>query len=279
MTGSKLAPGSILGIAGALVLGLLFVAPGSAAAQQPANGPADGQAATAKAPASRYVYRRRHDPNGIGKFYMGREIAQVMGAAAAPWLERPQREQEESLSKLVEALALEPGLIVADIGAGSGVISLMLAEKVAPEGKVIAVDIQERMLKLLGEKIKARGVKNVEPHRGTEKSPQLQPASIDLALMVDVYHEFAFPYEMMSEIAKAMKPGGRVVLVEYRKEDPQVPIKLVHKMTEAQVKREMAHPEFDLEWKETIGTLPWQHVVVFERRDAEGDAAPRDASP
>ncbi|MEX0703234.1 MAG: class I SAM-dependent methyltransferase [Planctomycetales bacterium] len=248
----------------ALLIGLLVVPHRPALAEERPAGGAEGRSAAGEA--SRYEFRQEHDPNGIGKFYMEREIARVMGAAGAPWLERPEREKEEALSKLVEALALEPGMVVADVGAGSGVISLMLAEKVAPEGKVIAVDIQEKMLKLLAERLKARGVKNVEPRRGTEKSPALQPASVDLALLVDVYHEFEFPYEMMAEIALAVKPGGRVVLVEYRKEDPEVPIKLVHKMTEAQAKRELAPPEFELEWKETIGTLPWQHVIVFERR-------------
>ena len=116
------------------------------------------------------------------------------------------------------------------------------------------------------ETLQQLNVTNVKPVHGTVKSPNLQPASVDLALMVDVYHEFSYPYEMLREIAKALKPGGRVVFVEYRKEDPSVPIKLLHKMTEAQVKREAGQPEFNLRWVETIEILPWQHVIVFERR-------------
>ena len=215
--------------------------------------------------APRYVTRGQHDLNGIGKFYMGREIAYVMGAAAAPWLERPEREKEESLTKLVATLKIKPGMVVADIGAGSGVVTLMLAEKVGSEGRVVAVDIQDEMLNLLTRKLKQRKVENVVLVKGTAKSPKLNPATVDLALMVDVYHEFAFPYEMLQNIALSLKPGGRVVFVEYRREDPSVPIKLVHKMSEDQVKLEAGLPEFKLKWKETIPDLPLQHIIVFER--------------
>jgi precorrin-6B methylase 2/predicted small lipoprotein YifL len=214
---------------------------------------------------SRYEFRGDHDPNGIGKFYMGREIAHVMGFAAAPWLERPEREREEATSKLITALSLEPGMVVADIGAGSGVLTLPIRGKVGRKGKVFAVDVQQEMLDRLAGKLRLRKIENVVLVLGTEKDPRLEPECLDLALMVDVYHEFAFPYEMLLEISKAMKPGGRVVFVEFRMEDPQVPIKLVHKMTEAQVKKEASLPEFRLKWKETIGTLPWQHVIVFEK--------------
>ena len=213
----------------------------------------------------RYEFRKEHDPNGLGKFYMGREIALVMTFHGAPWLERPEREEEERLSALVSHLGLKPGMVVADVGAGSGVITLMMAHEVGEKGKVLAIDIQQEMLDLLGDKIKNHDIKNVELVLGTEKSPKLKAASIDLALMVDVYHEFEYPYEMMLELAKALKPGGRIAFVEYRREDPQVPIKLVHKMTEAQVKKEAALPEFGLTWKETIDKLPRQHIVVFER--------------
>ncbi|MCA9018794.1 MAG: methyltransferase domain-containing protein [Planctomycetaceae bacterium] len=216
----------------------------------------------------RYSYSLRdHDPNGIGKFYLGREIARVMGYQGAPWLERKTREQEERLSLLPKALKLKPGMAVADIGAGSGVISVILAEHVSPDGKVYAVDVQQEMLDLLDKKMKKQGVDNIVPVLGTQKSPGLKPESIDLAIMVDVYHEFEFPYEMMQEISKALKPQGRVVLVEYRKEDPAVPIKLVHKMSEAQAKKEVARPELNLKWKETIGILPRQHILVFEKTE------------
>jgi ubiquinone/menaquinone biosynthesis C-methylase UbiE len=248
----------------------------AAAADGPANSPATSLTApepTASPPKSakerrpqRYQFRSRHDPDGIGKFYLGREIAHVMGYLGIDWLERPERESEEHLTQLVDSLKLKPGMVVADIGAGSGVISLMMAKKVGPTGSVLAVDIQDEMLSVLSKRLKQLKITNVRPVHGTVKSPNLKPGSVDLALMVDVYHEFNFPYEMLREIAKALKPGGRVVFVEYRKEDPNVPIKLVHKMTEAQVKLEAGQPEFGLRWVETIGVLPRQHVIVFERR-------------
>lgn len=218
---------------------------------------------------ARYTTRRNHDPNGIGKFYMGREIAHVMGFPGAGWLERPTREREERLSVLVKSLGLKPGDVVADIGAGSGVISQLMAEKVGPKGKVIAVDVQQKMLDRLKMRMKRLGITNVVPHKGTQKSPNLKPRSVDLALFVDVYHEFAYPYEMMLEISRALKPGGRAVFVEYRKEDPTVAIKLVHKMTEAQVRKEIGQPEFRLKYKKTVGTLPQQHIIIFERQPAQ----------
>lgn len=226
----------------------------------------DRPKATSPKNKERYEYREDHDPEGTGKFYMGREIAFVMGYVAADWLERSNREEEEKLSLLVRELKLKPGLVVADIGAGSGVISLMMAREVGETGKVIAVDIQQKMLDLLSDKILDRDIKNVDLVLATEKSPNLQPDSVDLALMVDVYHEFAFPYETMFELSKAIKPGGRVAFVEYRREDPRVPIKLVHKMSEAQVKKEIGLPEFGLKWKETIKSLPRQHIIVFEKK-------------
>lgn len=218
---------------------------------------------------TRYETRDRHDPNGIGKFYMGREIARVMGWQAAPWLERPEREKEEKLSLMVRSLKIKPGMTVADIGAGSGVISAMMAKAVGEDGTVLAVDIQDEMLMRLDKNMKARGITNVKPVLGTEKNPNLKPNTVDLAFMVDVYHEFAFPYEMTDKLAKALKPGGRLVWVEYRKEDPKVRrmIKLVHTMTEAQVKKEASQPEFGLKWKETIDVLPVQHIIVFEKSD------------
>lgn len=228
--------------------------PGAQTAQERAADPAD-----------KYETRQIHDPNGIGKFYFGREIAMVMGYQAADWLERPEREEEERLSLLVKELKLKPGHVVADIGAGSGVITIMMARKVGKSGKVYAVDIQPQMLQLLGDKLANLGIKNIERVLCTDKSPKLPAESIDLALMVDVYHEFEFPFETILELSKALKPGGRVAFVEYRGEDPDVPIKLVHKMTEAQVKKEIEQPEFGLKWKETIKSLPRQHIVIFER--------------
>jgi protein-L-isoaspartate O-methyltransferase len=245
-----------------VVIGLLAAtAPLPAAAQKT-------QKKTAQPP--RYSFRKDHDPNGIGKFYMGREIAHVMGFPGAGWLERTSREKEEKLSVLIKSLELKPGMAVADIGAGSGVISALLAEKVGPKGYVIAVDVQQKMLDRLKARMKTLGIDNVRPHKGTPKSPKLKPASVDLALMVDVYHEFEWPYEMTLELCKALKPGGRLVFVEYRKEDPSVPIKEVHKMSQAQVKKEMAQPQFGMKYQKTIGTLPQQHIIVFVRKAAAG---------
>lgn len=214
---------------------------------------------------ARYTFQKQHDPNGIGKFYMGREIAHVMGFLGAPWLERGSREEEERLTLLVRSLKLKPGMVVADIGAGSGVISMLVARQIEPEGKVLAVDIQQEMLDRLKKKCADAGVKNVVPVKGTIKSPNLKPGSVDLIIMVDVYHEFSFPYEMTLELAKSLKPGGRMAWVEYRLEDPTVPIKLVHKMSEKQVKREASQPEFGLKFVETIGVLPRQHIVIFQK--------------
>src|SRR5205823_5316589 len=182
-------------------------------------------------------------PNGIGKFYMGREIAHVMGHQAAGWLERPEREEEEQPSKLIELLRLKAGDVVADIGAGSGYHAFRLAAKVGTKGKVLAVDIQPEMLALIRQRMRLKKVDNVEPIKGTEKDPKLPPNSVDLILMVDVYHEFDYPFEMTEGMIRGLKPGGRLVFVEFRLEDPKVPIKLVHKMTEKQVRKEMApHP-------------------------------------
>lgn len=216
----------------------------------------------------KYSYRKNHDPNGTGKFYMGREIAQVMSFHGAPWLERPEREEEERLTKLVQLLDLQPGQTAADIGAGSGVITMLMAEKVGEKGKVVAVDIQKEMLEILSTKLNRRNILNVELVLGTEKSPNVKAETLDLALMVDVYHELEFPHEMMAEMAAALKPGGKLVFVEYRKEDPEVPIKLIHKMSEAQVRKEAEQPEFGLKWNVTHKELPRQHVIVFEKQPA-----------
>ena len=216
------------------------------------------------APPPRYEQRKDHDPNGIGKFYMGREIALVMGHQAAEWLDRPEREQEEAPSKLLQALKFKPGDVVADIGAGSGYHTLRIAKLVGPRGKVYAVDIQPEMLALIRERAKKQGLKNVELVQGTETDPKLPAGSVDLILLVDVYHEFSYPYEMTVAMVKALKPGGRLVFVEFRLEDDSVPIKLVHKMSQKQVLKEMApHPA---RWVGTIDTLPWQHIMIFEKK-------------
>lgn len=219
---------------------------------------------------SRYTFNLDdHDPNGIGKFYLGREIAHVMGHQGIGWLERNNREEEERLSVLVKLLDLKPGMVVADIGAGSGVISTLMAPKLKPDGEVLAVDIQQEMLDALTAKCKLMEIDNVVPVLGTTTSPRLKPDSVDLVIMVDVYHEFDMPYEMLLEIARSLKVGGRVAFVEYRKEDPDVPIKLVHKMTEKQVKLEASQPGLNLKWVATKAELPRQHVIIFERTKPE----------
>jgi ubiquinone/menaquinone biosynthesis C-methylase UbiE len=245
------------------LVGALLAAAGCWAAD-PA--PPTASSATVKRPAAaRYQYRRFHDPNGTGKFYMGREIAQVMGHEGADWLDRPEREAEEAPNLLLDALRLKAGDVVADVGAGSGYMTFRLAERVGPKGSVLAVDIQQEMLDLIIERGKARGLENVKPVLGTITDPKLPPNSVDLILMVDVYHEFSHPWEMTRAMLKGLKPGGRLVFVEYRLEDPEVPIKLVHKMSEAQVRREMAIHS-GMRWMETLEALPRQHIIVFRKQ-------------
>ncbi|WP_408648760.1 class I SAM-dependent methyltransferase [Tumidithrix elongata] len=212
-----------------------------------------------------YEYRQQHDRDGIGKFYQGREIAQVMGHRGAGWLERSQRENEEHSQQVVSALNLKPTDVVADLGAGTGYFSFRIAPLV-PKGKVLAVDVQPEMLEILGYLKAEKGIQNVEPVLGTDKDPNLLPKSVDLVLMVDAYHEFAYPKEMMEGIVKALRPKGRVVFVEYRGENPFIPIKGLHKMTQKQVKQEMR--SMGLTWRETKNFLPSQHLIVFEKRDA-----------
>src|SRR5436190_4217626 len=212
-------------------------------------------------PVAKYEYRKNHDPDGIGKFYMGREIAWVMGHQAADWLDRPERVKEERTDRLLKALPLKDGMVIADVGAGSGYFAFPMAQKVAPRGKVLAVDIQKEMLDLIRKRMKARKVTNVEPVLGTISDPKLPAGKVDLILMVDVYHEFSHPYEMTEAMVKALKPGGKLVFVEYRLEDPKVPILLVHKMSQRQVLKEMA--VHSLRHVETSDILPRQHIIVF----------------
>jgi len=223
-------------------------------------------------PAGRYTFLKDHHPDGTGKVFMGREIAQVMGHLAADWLERPEREREEKPLAVMGLLALKPGEVVADIGAGSGYYTRRMAQAVGGSGRVFAVDIQPEMLQILTNKLTAEGITNVVAALGTEQDPKLPAAQMDVALMVDVYHEFSYPYEMIGAICRALKPDGRLVFVEYRGENKWVPIKEHHKMTEAQVRKEMApHP---LKWEQTVSDkLPWQHFIVF-RKTAQPETSP-----
>jgi SAM-dependent methyltransferase len=208
----------------------------------------------------RYTYRSPSG-DGIGKVYLGREIAGVMGHRGAFWLERPGREWEEQPQKLVDALDIAPDTVVADIGAGTGYMTFRLASRV-PDGEVLAVDIQPEMLDII-EFLKQDGhVQNVTTVLAEPDHPHL-PQGVDLALMVDAYHEFKYPYEVMTSVVDALNPGGQVVLVEYRGENPLIPIKRLHKMTERQVRRELT--AVGLKWVKTDEILPRQHLLIFEK--------------
>ncbi len=201
--------------------------------------------------------------DGIGKAYMGRPIAQVMGAAGAEWLERPERIEEEGTDKVVPLLGLKPTDVVADIGAGTGYFAFRIAKQV-PQGKVFAEDIQQEMLDIIAAKKKEGEGDNVIPILGGVDDPKLPPNSVDLIIMVDVYHEFSYPREMGRAMVRALKPGGRIALLEYRAEDDSVPIKDLHKMSQAQAKKEMG--AIGMAWVSTDSkTLPWQHLMIFKK--------------
>jgi SAM-dependent methyltransferase len=241
-------------------------------------GGASVRADEAKLPVPLYETRAEHDQNGIGKFFLGREIAYVMGHQATNWLERPEREEEEKTDLMVEALKFKDGEVVADIGCGSGYVSRKIAKKIGEKGIVYGVDIQAEMLEVLMKRMAMFRISNVKPVLGTTTDPKLPAESCDTMIMVDVYHEFDQPYEMIRGMLAGLKPGGRIVFVEFRKEDAQVPIKEVHKMSEAQVRKEMAlHPE--LEFSENIGVLPWQHLIVFRKKGGKSALLPCCETP
>ena len=205
---------------------------------------------------------RAASKDGTGKFFLGREISHVMGHQAISWLERSNRPAEEDPDKALALLDLPVDTVIADIGAGSGYHTFRLA-KMLPRGEVIAVDIQPEMLTFLTEKRQKLGVNNVRTQLGTVKSVNLPAGSIDAALMVDAYHEFSYPFEMARSLYQALRPGGQIFLLEYRAEDPQIPIKPLHKMTEAQ-----AIAEWETAGFQHVGTkpdLPWQHLLVFQK--------------
>lgn len=208
---------------------------------------------------NKYIYKKG-DINGIGKWYMGREIAHVMGFQGIGWLERSSREKEENVSTLIQNMKIESNDIIADIGAGSGYHSFRMAP-LAKNGVVYAVDIQSEMLAAINRRIELNKIKNIKTILGNEKSIQLPNNSVDKILMVDVYHEFNFPREMIRSIKNTLKPNGKLFLVEYRDEDPRVPIKKIHKMSEKQAEKEMDAAGFKL--IENISNLPWQHCMIF----------------
>ena len=210
----------------------------------------------------RLYSRTRPAYDGIGKVYMGRQISQVMGHLGAGWLDRSKREQEERTDLLVEMMSLKPDEVVADIGSGTGYFSLRLAKRV-PEGGVVAVDIQPEMNAILEEKAESQGITNIQTILGTITDTRIPAETVDVVLFVDAYHEFSHPWEMKRSLMKALKPGGRVVLVEYRAEDPDVMIKPHHKMAETQALLEFEAAGF--KWVKTMDDLPQQHVLIFQK--------------
>src|SRR5262245_56015475 len=192
----------------------------------------------------------------------GRIFAPVMGVGGAGWLERPEREDEEAPSKAIELLEIKPGMTVADIGAGSGYYSARIAKKVGPAGHVYATDIQPGMIELLERRIKSEGLTNMSTVLGGMDDPKLAPKSIDLAIMVDVYHELQQPQIFLQRLKESFKPGGRLVLLEFRKEDPKIPILEVHKMSVAEVKQEMEAEGYEID--KVLEGLPWQHLIIIK---------------
>ncbi|QMU27191.1 class I SAM-dependent methyltransferase [Adhaeribacter radiodurans] len=223
----------------------------------------DSQATTSSIPSdSLYVYKSPIDPNGIGKYYRGRQIAYTMGHSEASWLERSEREKEERTDLLLQALKLRPTDVVADIGAGSGYMTFRISPLV-PQGKVLAVDVQQEFLNMLLDNRILKNAFNVEPILGSLQNPNLPNQSVDVALLVDSYHEFSYPHEMLLAIKKALKPNGRLVLVEYKAEDPYVPIKALHRMSEKQARKEATG--VGLNFVENQDILPLQHILVFRK--------------
>jgi ubiquinone/menaquinone biosynthesis C-methylase UbiE len=258
------------------ILGTPLLFSGQAAAQAPsqsdraggtgsqdvgkADPPKAPEKAKAKAKAARARGQARRDPPG---FYMGRPIADVMTWEAADWLFRPERPQEEQPEAMLAALKIPRGATVADIGAGAGYHSIRMARLVGPKGMVYATDVQPEMLRMLRENARTAGVANIKPIRSTQNKTGLPDEAVDLILMVDVYHECSTPELTLRGLLKALKPRGRLVLVEFRGEDPDVPIKPEHKMTLDQVRREVEPQGFI--FKESLEFLPWQHVIIFEK--------------
>ena len=210
----------------------------------------------------KYIYKKG-DYNGIGKWYMDREIAYVMGYEGIGWLERSEREKEENVSKLIQNMGIKPNDTIADIGAGSGYHVFRIAP-IANKGMVYAVDIQTEMLMTIENIKETSKIKNIKTILGSEESVYLPENSVDKILMVDVYHEFSFPIEMITSIKRALKPEGELFLIEYRAEDPNVPIKKIHKMSEKQAVKEMNAAGFKL--KRNINNLPWQHCMIFVKK-------------
>ena len=210
----------------------------------------------------RYIIKTG-DPNGIDKWYMGRQIAHVMSHYGIDWLEREEREKEENTSLLLKNMAIKPGMVIADIGAGSGYHSALLSKMVGT-GKVFAVDVEPEMIAYLNKRIKQEKLSGIVPVLSTEQKLSLPDNTFDMMLLVDVYHEFSYPYEMALSMLAALKPGGKLVLVEFRSEDVTVPIKPIHKMSKAQAIKEFKAAGFIFD--KNIDNLPWQHCLIFTKQ-------------
>jgi ubiquinone/menaquinone biosynthesis C-methylase UbiE len=233
-----------------LCVAVAWLGTDSAPAQQPAQSPtvADSKA-------------NERIPPPL-KYYKGREIAQTMHYLGAPWLTRESRDREEDCKTMLKALNVKPGQVICDMGCGNGFYSLKLARLVGPKGKILAVDIQPEMLHLMSERAKEAGITNIKAILGSVVDPHLGLKSCDLVLCVDVYHEFSNPVEMLAAMRKSLKPDGRLVLAEFRAEDPNVPIKPLHKMTSEQVLKELEPNGFKM--VEDFERLPWQHLFFFK---------------
>jgi ubiquinone/menaquinone biosynthesis C-methylase UbiE len=210
------------------------------------------------------------DPPRPLKEYLGRTIAPYMTYHGASWLVRENRERQEHCRAMIKSLGIEPGQTVCDMGCGNGFHTFRLSKLVGKNGRVLAVDVQPEMLRMLEETAKQKAIKNIEIIQSSEYDPKLPEGELDLILLVDVYHEFAYPEQMLGAMHKALKPEGRLVLVEFRLEDPSVPILLEHKMSKEQVKKELVPNGFKL--VEEFDKLPWQHVMFFQRDDGEANA-------
>ena len=207
------------------------------------------------------------EPPAAAPRYMGRQIATTMHYTGADWLMRESRQREEDCKRLLKELQVKPGQIICDMGCGNGFYTLKLAQLTGKTGKVYAVDIQQEMLDMLKRRAHAAKLENIVPLLGTETDPRLPENSIDLVLMVDVYHEFSQPEAMLKAIRKSLKPTGRIALVEFRAEDPKVPIKPEHKMSKQQILKEF--PANGLKLTDQFDKLPWQHLMFFSRNDAQ----------
>jgi precorrin-6B methylase 2 len=238
-------------------LGVFFLyAFAAARCQSPAKDPYT----TKKDPG--YTFSRA-SADGIGKFYMGREIAQVMGASGIDWLERPQRQSEENTDLAIKKMNLGPASVVADIGAGSGYYSFRIASQL-PQGKVYAVEVQSEMINYLRQRKEQTHTQNIIVVKADSMNVNLPAHSIDLAIMVDVYHELAWPREIINSLSNSLKPSGKILLIEYRGEDPAVPIKALHKTTVSELSREFNANGFKLDYRGEF--LPIQHFLLFKRK-------------